>query len=298
MVQPLIRDDRNDIDLSYPGAVRPSPAPAPAPALAGERYDAYFGLGQLFSLADDPAVFRVSAAGLALGHYLLRHLSDRELAGWILDVGTGSGALALLARSLGACRVCATDISSRAVAVARENEIAHFGDSRVRYGVANLLNPLPREFPSRFDLIVFNPPGWRAPSDQLHAKLENQGAGLGAGAMFNGDTVLVDFLTALPDALAEGGRAIVGFNSLVGIADVIRRSAAVAELRRQRAMRFKLLERHEIPLLFYTPLWKALEPDLVECFERWRREHRSVFNRRDDRLTWFYEITEVTHTTH
>jgi ribosomal protein L11 methyltransferase len=45
--------------------------------------------------------------------------------GRVLDVGTGSGVLAIAAAQLGACRVVATEIDARAVDVARQNAAAN-----------------------------------------------------------------------------------------------------------------------------------------------------------------------------
>src|SRR5450830_270312 len=69
----------------------------------GERsiYSAYFGLGHTIQLVDKPGVFKVSLAGMALGSYLLTKVLDtQEMSGRFLDMGTGSGVLALLLRSL------------------------------------------------------------------------------------------------------------------------------------------------------------------------------------------------------
>jgi release factor glutamine methyltransferase len=73
----------------------------------------------------------------------------------IADVGTGSGCLAVaLTRERPASRVTATDISSRALEVARANA-RHLGvASRIELVETDLLNGLDREF----DLIVSNPP--------------------------------------------------------------------------------------------------------------------------------------------
>lgn len=70
----------------------------------------------------------------------------------VLDVGTGSGALALLAARMGA-RVAATDTSWRAVATARIN--AARGGQRVRVRQGDLTAPLAGH---RFDVVVSNPP--------------------------------------------------------------------------------------------------------------------------------------------
>lgn len=72
-------------------------------------YSAYFGLGHQVKLQDKPGVFKVSLAGTALGAYLLKGLSQGELTGRLLDVGTGSGVLALLLRSMGAEDITASE---------------------------------------------------------------------------------------------------------------------------------------------------------------------------------------------
>lgn len=256
-----------------------------------ERYEVYLELGHLFSLADDPNVFPVSTAGLALGNQLLRDITKDELDGALLDLGTGSGVQAMLLRGMGATRIVATDVSAHATAIARENEIFNFGDSIITYQAGPLFDAIEKNGDNRFDLIVFNPPGWRAPSEALKSKLRNAVGGLDLNAMFYGDAILVDFLTSLPDHLSANGRAIVGFNSLVGIADVIRRANARVG---QRRLRLKLIERIEIPLLFYTPSWQSAKTALLDEFDHWRRSHRSAFSNVDGQFKWFYEITEVT----
>lgn len=82
----------------------------------------------------------------------------RGLAGArIVDVGTGSGAIAVvLARHLPGASITAIDISPQAVAIARENVEAHGVADRVRVLEGDLLSGLPEE--ETFDLIVSNPP--------------------------------------------------------------------------------------------------------------------------------------------
>jgi len=74
----------------------------------------------------------------------------------IVDVGSGSGAIALsLAHSLPQASVTAVDISSSALAIARENaERLHLAE-RVRFLESDLLASVAGE---RFDLVVSNPP--------------------------------------------------------------------------------------------------------------------------------------------
>jgi release factor glutamine methyltransferase len=80
---------------------------------------------------------------------------DRSAALTIADVGTGSGCLAVsLAREYPAARVVASDVSSRALEVARRNALRHGVADRIEFVQTDLLTAVP----DRFDLIVANPP--------------------------------------------------------------------------------------------------------------------------------------------
>lgn len=74
---------------------------------------------------------------------------------YLLDLGTGSGAIALaLAKERPHCRITATDISQSALAVARENAKDH-GLTNLEFLPGNWFEPIPGR---RFSLIVSNPP--------------------------------------------------------------------------------------------------------------------------------------------
>ena len=74
----------------------------------------------------------------------------------IVDVGTGSGAIALaLAKELPSAAIHATDISAEALEVARANAARHELTSRIKFHQTDLLNGLPQE---EFDFVVSNPP--------------------------------------------------------------------------------------------------------------------------------------------
>lgn len=82
----------------------------------------------------------------------------KPLAGpHILDVGTGSGALpvVLATRHKGAV-LTATDVSEKALAVARRNAARHGVGERIRFLHGDLFAPIPAE--DRFDFILSNPP--------------------------------------------------------------------------------------------------------------------------------------------
>ena len=251
-------------------------------------YSAYFGLGHQLKMHDRPGVFKVSLAGIALGSYLLKGLAHDELTGRLLDLGTGSGILALLLRSLGAHDITASDISASAVGLARENEILNFRGSRVRFFSSDLFAGLPEE--ERYDTIIFNPPGWRTPSEKFLDRLRGN-EDMTPETMFYGDQLLVRFLKDLPDRMNRTGRAIVGLNSLVGISDVFARYKAIYPT--GAPLQFQLLERHTLPLLFYSPGWKRAEPFLREEFEAWRDSYGAAYTLDGQgRLYWSYEVVE------
>ena len=71
------------------------------------------------------------------------------------DLGTGSGCLAVaLATERTAARIMATDISSTALAVARQNAARHGVADRIQFRLADLLDGLE----GSFDMIACNPP--------------------------------------------------------------------------------------------------------------------------------------------
>src|SRR6202045_559235 len=74
----------------------------------------------------------------------------------IVDVGTGSGAIALaLAKEIPSAEIHATDISPEALEVARANAARHELTSRIKFHRADLLKGLPH---GEFDFGVSNPP--------------------------------------------------------------------------------------------------------------------------------------------
>jgi release factor glutamine methyltransferase len=89
----------------------------------------------------------------------------------IVDVGTGSGAIALaLAKELPSAEIHATDISPEALEVARANAARHELTSRIEFHLADLLGGFhpsapnagapgtPGLPPASFDIVVSNPP--------------------------------------------------------------------------------------------------------------------------------------------
>jgi release factor glutamine methyltransferase len=74
----------------------------------------------------------------------------------ILDVGTGSGCIALaLAKELPRAEIHATDISAAALEIARANAVRHQLESRIQFREADLVAGVEH---NSFDFIVSNPP--------------------------------------------------------------------------------------------------------------------------------------------
>jgi len=101
-------------------------------------------------------VIEVALERLGTGPDAIR--TRRKEALRVADVGTGSGCIAIsLAKEFQSARIFATDISPRALEVARRNATRHGIASRIRFVECNLLDAFERR-PPQFDLIVSNPP--------------------------------------------------------------------------------------------------------------------------------------------
>lgn len=90
---------------------------------------------------------------------LVRHICSGPPRGRVLDIGTGSGAIAvtLAAEWGGKTRIEAWDISAGALEVAKQNARNHGVAERVRFVERDVLTYLPSAS-DRFDLVVSNPP--------------------------------------------------------------------------------------------------------------------------------------------
>jgi len=136
----------------------------------------------------------------------------------IIDVGTGSGAIAVtLAKHLPRARLVATDISPAALAVARENAARHGVAERIEFLECDLLSAPQAAGP--WDVIVSNPPYVR--DDEFDAlprdvRLHEPKAALVAGP--TGVEVVAQLAADAVGALAAGGWLVVEIGPVVAAA--------------------------------------------------------------------------------
>lgn len=256
-------------------------------------YNVYFGLGQSLNLIHSPEVFKVSLAGIRLGYYLMRSMDSRIMKRSFLDIGTGSGVHALLMCKLGNDNVTAVDISEHSIEQARLHEHINLKKNIISFFTSDLFNGIPER---KFQTVVFNPPGWRTPSQELIQELMNiEHAGqMPVRAMFYGEDVITRFLEDLPGYLSPEGKAIVGLNSLVGINDVLNRYTQ--KHNGCPPLTYRLVERHTFPIMYYSPYWQTISTYLKAEFEHWSNQDLAAFSvDRNGNIYWSYEIVEFFH---
>ncbi|MFI5534002.1 HemK2/MTQ2 family protein methyltransferase [Kitasatospora sp. NPDC051853] len=125
----------------------------------------------------------------------------------VLDLGTGTGAVALAAAGTGA-QVTAIDISWRALGTARLNSLLNRRWIRLRHG--DLLEPVRGR---RFDLVVSNPP--YVPAEEDGGPPRGMARAWDAGR--DGRALVDRICRQAPSVLAEGGTLLVVHSSLCGV---------------------------------------------------------------------------------
>ncbi|KAA6175700.1 methyltransferase [Pseudomonas veronii] len=260
-----------------------------------DTYKIYFGLGQSLDFIHSPNVFKVSLAGIRLGHYLMRKFDSSFSDKRILDVGTGSGVHALLMRKLGNHDITATDISEHSIEQAKMHERMNFHQHAISFLTSDLFSSLPER---QFQTIIFNPPGWRTPSASLTQRLKSieQEGEMPIQSMFYGEEVIRRFLHDLPRYLSPTGTAVVGFNSMVGISDVL--SKYNQSHQDTPPLAYRLMERHTLPLLYYSDHWRMISNALNKEFEHWSKQDMAAYSiDKNGEIFWSYEIIEFFHRT-
>jgi release factor glutamine methyltransferase len=184
-----------------------------------------------FEVTPDVLAPRPETEGLVA--WLLDQLPDREAELDVLDLGTGSGAIAVaLATELPKARITATDVCPAALAVAERNARAHGVAERVRLLAGDGFGPVAGE---RFDAVLANPP---YVAEDEAASLAPELRHEPRGALFAGGdgTALLRRLAAeVGGFLAPDGR--VAFEVGVGQADAVAAWLREAGLREVASLR-------------------------------------------------------------
>jgi release factor glutamine methyltransferase len=150
-----------------------------------------------------PGVYRVDSDTALLTDVLRDQVRNRT----VLDVGTGTGALAMAAVRAGAAAVTAVDLSRRSAAAAWLNARLHRAPVTVRRG--DLFEPVRGR---RFDVVLANPP--YVPAAQADPARHRIARCWDAG---HDGRLLLDRITAgLPDVLVPGGRALIVHSAVCG----------------------------------------------------------------------------------
>ncbi len=152
-----------------------------------------------------PGVYRAASDTEVLVDTLTRggYAAGRD----VLDIGTGSGAVALAAARAGASSVTAVDLSWRSVATTRLNAALHGLPLTVHRG--DLFAPVAGR---RFGLVLANPPYVPAPA----ADLPRHRMGRCWDGGLDGRAVLDRICAGAADAVAEDGHVLLVHSALCG----------------------------------------------------------------------------------
>jgi release factor glutamine methyltransferase len=178
------------------------------------------------TLAPEPPALPLTPPGVYAPQWdtgLLARALRREGIGSgteVLDLGTGSGALAVQAARLGA-RVTAVDISWPAVLTARVNAL--LAGQRVRVRRGDLTDAVPGR---SYDLVVSNPPYVPSPS----GRLPRRGRARAWDAGHDGRAFLDRICAAAPAVVRPAGALLIVHSGLCGVRATLR-SLADAGLR-------------------------------------------------------------------
>jgi len=157
----------------------------------------------------------------------------------VLEIGTGTGVIAVFAALAGARQVVATDVNAAAVGNARANVAKHRLEDRVEVRHGDVFDPIRPD--ERFDLIFWNFPwAWIEP--------DFQPTDLQKSCFDPGYRAIRRYITEGRRLLRPGGRLTLAISTLIGRYDLIQEIAAEAGLDARIVERGEIAEPMPVPV--------------------------------------------------
>lgn len=139
----------------------------------------------------------------------------------ILDLGTGAGNIAItLTKSSENCKIIASDISEKALEVARKNAILNKISGRVEFIKSDLFNDIEGEF----DIIVSNPPYVSRPEFNTLQKEVLMEPRIAIDGGEDGLDFYRKIISAAPRHIKDGGYLIfeIGYGQKTAITEILK----------------------------------------------------------------------------
>ncbi|MGD2061804.1 MAG: 50S ribosomal protein L11 methyltransferase [Acidimicrobiia bacterium] len=202
---------------------------------------------------------------------LLAEAMDFEPGSTVVDVGTGSGILSIIAAKLGAGKVYGVDAAEETVEIATANAEAHGVADRVQFAQGDMFEPLDPQLEA--DVVIGDVSGI---PDQIANASGWFPSGLAGGP--TGAELPMRMIEESKRLLRKGGRLFLPTGSLQDENSILDRAKAVFGSMRQ------LAERH-IPL----PTSLAEDPAVVAML----KEKVIALRQRGSRFLWTARIWEI-----
>ncbi|MEU5796873.1 methyltransferase domain-containing protein [Streptomyces sp. NPDC047813] len=200
-----------------------------------DRPDTFTMAGREWDLLDDvfaPPFSGTTGAAMDVLGLTGTHAPLLRAGGSFLEVGSGTGIIAVMVALRGAARVVATDINARAVENTRRNAGRHGVGDRVRAVHSDLFSALDAD--DRFDCVYWHSNFVLAPDDYRY-RGDHERAYIDTGYRAH-----ERYLAEAPLRLAPGGRALLQFSDRGDL-------ARLTALATAHGRRLEVLRRHSFP---------------------------------------------------